>query len=225
MKIFLVEDDKALSDSVFSYLTQDGFTCERAATFLTATDHLLFHFYDVVLIDITLPGGNGLDLIRMLKEQRPETGVIVISARNSLDDKLKGLDLGADDYLSKPFHLAELNARIKAVIRRRSFEGRAAIEFNEIAIQPTDMTVTVHGTHIELTRKEFDLLLFLISNKNRILTKDAIATHLWGDNIDETASYDFIYTHIKNLRKKLSEKGCEDYLKSVYGSGYKFSDR
>jgi DNA-binding response OmpR family regulator len=225
MKVFLVEDDTALSDAVCSYLRQDGYSCECAATFMSATDHLLFHFYDVVLIDITLPGGNGLDLIKTLKEQRPETGVIILSARNSLDDKLRGLDLGGDDYLTKPFHLAELNARIKALIRRRTFEGKAAIEFHEIAVQPTDMTVTVHGSPMELTKKEFDLLLFFISNKNRVLTKDAIATHLWGEQVDEASSYHFIYTHIKNLRKKLSEKGSGDYLRSMYGSGYKFSDR
>ena len=134
MKILLIEDDAALGDSIFTYLAQDGFDCDRASTFMTVDDKLLFNFYDLVLLDITLPGGNGLDLIRTLKNHRPETGILIISAKNSLDDKLTGLDIGADDYLTKPFHLAELNARIKAIIRRRAYEGKAEIEFNEIAI-------------------------------------------------------------------------------------------
>lgn len=225
MKILLIEDDVALGDSIFTYLVQDGFDCERAGTFMAADDKLLFGFYDVVLVDITLPGGNGLDLIRTLKNHRPETGVLIISAKNSLDDKLTGLGIGADDYLTKPFHLAELNARIKAIIRRRAFEGKAEIEFNEIAINPTNVTVTVNKSLVDLTKKEFELLLFFVSNKNRVLTKEAIATHLWGDNADAGFSYDFIYTHIKNLRRKLTDHGAADYLKSIYGMGYKFSDK
>jgi len=224
MKILLIEDDISLGDSISAYLRQDGFDCEHASTFMSADDKLLFNFYDVVLVDITLPGGNGLDLIRTLKQRRPETGVLIISAKNSLDDKLMGLDIGADDYLTKPFHLAELNARIKAIIRRRAFEGKAEIEFNEIAINPMNVTVTVNKSLVDLTKKEFELLLFFVSNKNRVLTKESIATHLWGDNADSGFSYDFIYTHIKNLRRKLTEHGCADYIKSIYGMGYKFSE-
>ena len=225
MKILLIEDDIALGDSISAYLTQGGVDCERATTFIAADDKLLFGLYDLVLVDITLPGGNGLDLIRVIKKKRPETGILIISAKNSLDDKLTGLDIGADDYLTKPFHLAEMNARIKAIIRRRTFEGKSNIEFNEISINPTDITVSVNNTLIDLTKKEYELLLFFISNKNRVLTKEAIATHLWGDNAISSASYDFIYTHIKNLRKKLTEKGCDDYIRSVYCMGYKFSER
>lgn len=225
MKVLVVEDDKALGDSITSYLQQDGYHCERAENFLLADDKLSLALYDVVLIDITLPGGSGLDLIRTIRAHRPETGILIISAKNSLDDKLKGLDLGGDDYLTKPFHLAELNARIKALIRRRSFDGKNEIEFQEITINPSLASVTVSGRAVELTKKEFDLLLFFVNNKNRVLTKEAIATHLWGDNTDGDFSYDFIYTHIKNLRKKLADKGSADYLKSIYGMGYKFSDK
>ncbi|MBS1623410.1 MAG: response regulator transcription factor [Bacteroidetes bacterium] len=225
MKILIVEDDKDLGESLLAYLRQDGYTCERAENFMIADDKLSLGLYDVVLIDITIPGGSGLDLIHTIKSHRPETGILIISAKNSLDDKLKGLDLGGDDYLTKPFHLAELNARIKALIRRRSFDGKNEIEYHEIKIDPALAAVTVNRRTVELTKKEFDLLLFFINNKNRVLTKEAIAMHLWGDSTDGDFSYDFIYTHIKNLRKKLADKGCTDYLKSIYGMGYKFSDK
>lgn len=225
MNILLVEDDAALSDSVAVYLQQDGWKCSCATTFMAAEDRILFDSFDIAIVDITLPGGNGLDIVQQVRKKRPETGIIIISAKNSLDDKLKGLGIGADDYLTKPFHLAELNARIKAIVRRKKTEEKSAIEFNEISIHPDDLTVTVYKSPVELTKKELDLLLYFINNKNRVLTKDAIATHLWGDSADNAPSYDFIYTHIKNLRKKLTEKGGQDYLKSMYGMGYKFSDK
>lgn len=225
LKIILVEDDKALAESIIVYLKQDGFICDHANAFMSAEDKLLFRNYDLALIDITLPGGTGLDLVKTAKKQQPEMGIIIISAKNSLDDKLRGLDLGADDYLTKPFHLAELNARIKAIIRRKKFKRQETILFNEIVVDPVERTVSVHQKKLDLTKKEFDLLLFFISNKNRVLTKDAIVNHLWGNDADNSASFDFIYTHIKNLRKKLTEKGSGDYLQSIYGMGYKFSDK
>jgi DNA-binding response OmpR family regulator len=175
-----------------------------------------------VLVDITLPGGNGLDIIRQLKKARSKAGIIIISAKNSLDDKIEGLELGADDYLPKPFHLSELNARIKSVVRRRNFEGNSEIRFGEITIDPEAKSVAVNGKAVTVTKKEFGLLLFFISNKNRVITKESIAEHLWGDNMDMADSYDFIYSHIKNLRKKLIEAGSADYIKTIYGAGYKF---
>ncbi|MEJ2053057.1 MAG: response regulator transcription factor, partial [Calditrichaceae bacterium] len=145
------------------------------------------------------------------------------SAKNSLDDKLTGLDIGADDYLTKPFHLAELNARVKAIIRRRQFEGTSEIKHDEILIQPDERRVYVNNEPVELTKKEFDILLFLITNKNQVLTKETIAEHLWGSQIDLVDSFEFIYSHIKNLRKKLEQLGCKDYIQTVYGIGYRFN--
>jgi DNA-binding response OmpR family regulator len=223
MKILLVEDEKGLSDSISTYLKQEGYLCEVVTDFKSADEKIELYQYDCILIDINLPDGNGLNLVKALKRLKAKAGIIIISARNSVDDKIEGLDLGADDYLSKPFSLAELNSRIKSVLRRRKFDGNDEIVFNEITIKPNESTVLVNGASVTLTKKEYDLILFLISNKNRILTKETIAEHLWGDDMDMADSYDFIYTHIKNLRKKLVEKGCQDYMKTVYGMGYKFT--
>jgi len=225
MKILLIEDEKALSDSILSYLREEGHTCELASDFKSAGLKTDLYSYDCLVVDITLPGGSGLEIIRELKKKGSEAGIIIISAKNSLDDKISGLDLGADDYLTKPFHLSELNSRIKSIIRRRTFKGSKEIVFNEISMIPEEMQVMVGKKQIVLTKKEFDLLLFFISNKNRVITKESIAEHLWGDNMDTADSFDFIYSHIKNLRKKLIEKGSEDYIQTVYGMGYKFSEK
>jgi len=222
MKILLIEDEKELSRSVEAYLAQESFICETALTYDQAREKINLHRYDCVIVDITLPDGNGLDIIRELKLNQSEAGIIVVSAKNSVDDKITGLEIGADDYLAKPFHLSELNARIKSIIRRRTFSGKNEIRLNEIRIIPDEMQVFVNGNEIVLTRKEFDMLIFFISNKNRVLTKESIAEHLWGDEMDMADSFDFIYTHIKNLRKKILEKGGEDYIQTIYGMGYKF---
>ncbi len=175
-------------------------------------------------MDINLPDGNGLDLLKIIKTNKPDTGVLIVSAKNSLDDKLIGLDLGADDYITKPFHLAELNSRINSLIRRQKFEGNHTITFNEIEIDPNAKTVKVNNSLVDLTKKEFFLLLYFITNKNRVLTKESIAEHLWGDSIDLADNFDFIYTHMRNLRKKLKAKGATDYMQTIYGLGYKFGD-
>lgn len=224
MKILLVEDEPELRRAVKQYLHQEGYIVESAADFPKAEDKTAVYDYDCVLVDIGLPGGSGLEIIRRLKERKSKAGIIIISAKNSLDDKLEGLDLGADDYLPKPFHLAELNARIKSVLRRRNFEGEKTIGFHEISVSPESQQVSVNGKPVVLTKKEFDLLLFFISNKNRVVTKSSIAEHLWGDDMDMSDSFDFIYSHIKNLRRKLIEAGSADYIKTIYGSGYKFGD-
>jgi DNA-binding response OmpR family regulator len=224
MKVLIIEDEPDLLQEIRSYLEKDNFICEIAGTFESASDKLSVYRYDIVLVDITLPGGSGLDLIKMLKTIQQDTGILIISARDSLDDKLKGLDLGADDYLIKPFHLAELNSRIKAVIRRRKFDGATEIVHQEIKIKPDDKSVYISERPIVLTKKEFELLNFFIANRNRLLTKESIAEHLWGDNIDLADNFDFIYTHINNLRKKIVSAGGHDYLKTVYGMGYKFTD-
>jgi DNA-binding response OmpR family regulator len=222
MKILLIEDEKELCRSIETYLKQENYLCESAMTFDQAMEHISLYGYDCVIVDITLPDGTGLDVIRELKKNKTGSGIIIISAKNSLDDKIAGLDIGADDYLTKPFHLSELNARIKSVIRRRNFQGNNEIVLNEIKILPEQMQVFINDKEIILTKKEFDLLIFFISNKNRVLTKEAIAEHLWGQEIDMADSFDFIYTHIKNLRKKMLEKGGHDYIHTIYGMGYKF---
>jgi len=225
MKILIIEDEKALSDSIASYFSQEGYNCELAADFNTAQEKALVHNYDCILLDITLPGGNGLTLLRNIKKEKPDAGVIIISAKNSLDDKVVGLDIGADDYLTKPFHLSELNSRVKSVIRRRNFNGSSKITFNEMTLLPEDMQLTINKQPTVLTKKEYSLLLYFIANKNRVVTKESIAEHLWGDHMDMVDSFDFIYVHIKNLRKKIVEKGGRDYIQTIYGMGYRFSDK
>jgi DNA-binding response OmpR family regulator len=222
MKILLIEDEQSLADSIAAFLKKEQFIVETAYTFHEAAEKAGVNAYDCILVDIMLPGGNGLDIIRELKRNRNETGIIIISARNALDDKLTGLDIGADDYLTKPFHLAELNARIKSLIRRKQHTGAVIIKSGEIEINTTTGTVQVKSEPVELTRKEYELLIYFISNKGRIVTKESIAEHLWGDFIVEADTFDFIYTHIKNLRRKLMSKGISDTIKTVYGMGYKF---
>ncbi len=225
MKILLIEDEKELSRSITDYLQNENYLCEAVFNFEQAIEKINLYHYDCIIVDINLPDGSGLNLIRALKENKSETGIIIISARNSLDDKIIGLEIGADDYLTKPFHLPELNARIKSIIRRRSFGGVNEIVFNDLRILPEQMEVSVNNQSLVLTKKEYDLLVFFLSNKDRILTRESIAEHLWGDEMDTADSFDFIYTHIKNLRKKIMEKGGEDYIKTIYGMGYKFTDQ
>lgn len=222
MKILLIEDEPDLRKTIKQYLYAEGYLIESASDFSKGLEKVLEYDYDCVLVDITLPKGNGLDIVKQLKTKNPKTGIIIISAKNSLDDKITGLDLGADDYLPKPFDLAELNARVKALIRRKSFDGNKKIVVNEISISPDDRSVQVNQERVNLTGKEFDLLMYLVSNKNRVVSKNSIAEHLWGDGADQMDSHDFIYVHLRNLRKKLMEKGCTDYIQTIYGIGYNF---
>ncbi len=224
MKILIVEDELEILKVIKKYLQNADFICESAMTYFEAEDKFISYKYDIVILDITLPDGNGLDLLKTIKKINPETGVLIVSAKDSLDDKLMGLDLGADDYITKPFHLPELNSRINSIIRRRKFEGNENIIFHEIEINPDAKTVFANKQPVELTKKEYFLLLYFITNKNRVLTKEAIAEHLWGDNIDLADNFDFIYTHMRNLRKKIKKTGANDYLQTIYGLGYKFGD-
>lgn len=224
MKLLIIEDEPGLQDSIKQYLEHQGFVCEVVGDFRAGIDKVKLFDYDCVVIDIGLPYGNGLDIVKTLKAIQSKAGIIIISAKNSLDDKLKGLELGSDDYLTKPFHLSELNARIHAIIRRRNFGGNKVIQFNEIKLNPEEQQVTVNDKAVVLTEKEYQLLEYFIANQRRVLTKAAIAEHSWGDEYEQVSNYDFIYTHIKNLRKKLVEAGCEDYIKTVHGSGYRFTD-
>jgi len=221
VKILIIEDEKELSESIATYLKGENYICEIAADFNKAIEKTELYDYDCILLDITLPGGNGLEILRELKASNKMDGILIISAKNSLDDKVTGLTLGADDYLSKPFHLSELSARVAAIIRRKNFDGNDILKFENLSINTRAKTALVNDKPLDLTRKEYELLLYFMSNKKRVISKNAIAEHLWGD--DMQGNNDFIYTHIKNLRKKLIEAGGTDYIKSVYGMGYKFS--
>lgn len=223
MKILVVEDEKTLADSIVEYLEEEGYTCEAVYNYNKATEKLEFNEYDCIVVDINLPDGSGLNIIRLIKSKFKTLGIIIISGRNSLDDKIRGLEIGADKYLTKPFHLAELNAHIKSITRRINFEGNNKIVFNEIEIIPDEFKTFVNGKEIKLTNKEFDLLLFFVSNQNKVITKISLTEHIWGDMMDYSISFDVVYTHIKNLRKKLLNEGCEDYIQTVYGVGYKFA--
>ncbi|MGH2563778.1 MAG: response regulator transcription factor [Ginsengibacter sp.] len=221
MKILIIEDENELSESIAAYLKGENYICETASDFNKALEKTELYDYDCILLDITIPGGNGLEILKELKANNKLDGVLIISAKNSLDDKVAGLTLGADDYLSKPFHLSELSARVAAIIRRKNFDGNDILKFQNISIDTRAQSAFVNDQPLVLTKKEYDLLLYFMSNKKRVISKNAIAEHLWGD--DMQGNNDFIYTHIKNLRKKLVEAGSADHIKSVYGMGYKFS--
>ena len=221
MKYLIAEDEIDLQQSIVTYLQRDGNICEVASNFEEASEKAAIYDYDVIILDINLISGSGLDVLKTIKKEKKRAGVIIISANNSLTDKLEGLDLGADDYITKPFHLAELNSRIKAVLRRGKYGGNEIVVFNEIKIDTKSRTAYIDNNAIGLTRKEYDLLVFFISNKGRVLSKEIIAEHLWGDDSDLLDNFDFIYVHINNLRKKLTTEGAK-YIKTAYGSGYKF---
>ncbi len=226
MKILLIEDEPELAASIAYFLRNEGYLVEHAPDFPVAHEKVVVYEYDCLIVDINLPGGGtGLDVIRVLKKQRPEAAVIIVSARNALDDRIAGLDLGADDYLSKPFHLPELNARLKALLRRRHFGGSSDIVFHEIRVSPAQRSICVREELLDLTPKEYDLLLYFLANQHHVLRRESIAEHLLGDDADQMDDFNFIYSHIKNLRKKLIDRGCPDYLQAVYGVGYKFTDR
>lgn len=223
MKLLVIEDEKELSDSICVYLNSEQFTCEAAYDYPTALEKVVINEYACIILDITLPRGSGLDILKELKKLNKSDGVLIISAKNSLDDRITGLNTGADDYLTKPFHLAELGARVAAIVRRKSFDGNTRVLVGPLTLDLSDRVLKSGEQPIALTKKEYELLLYFLSNKNRVVTKEAIVEHLWGDDIDMSDSYDFIYSHIKNLRKKLMNAGCNDYIKAVYGMGYKFS--
>ncbi len=222
MKILIIEDERKLSDSIVAYLGGENYLCEQASTFDDAKMKVNLYDYDCVLLDLMLPGGNGLDILRDIRARRNTTGVIIVSAKDSLDDKVSGLEIGADDYLAKPFHLAELSMRIYAVIRRREFSADNVVESNGVSVNLLTKSALANGAPVVLTKSEYELLLFLIGNKNRVVSKSAVAEHLSGEMADMMDSHDFVYTHIKNLKAKLAKAGCRDCVKNVYGTGYKW---
>lgn len=224
MKLLIIEDETELAKSIAEYLSEESYLCEFAPTFKEAVQKIENFHYDCILLDITLPDGNGLTILEELKKQNKQDGVIIISAKNALDDKIKGLHLGADDYLTKPFHLSELMARIYSLIRRKQFSNSNIITQNELQIDLLAKTVFVNDQIIILTKKEFDLLIYFVGNKNRVISKSTLAEHLSGDFADMLDNHDFVYAHVKNLKKKLYDAGCNQYLKTVYGTGYKWEE-
>jgi DNA-binding response OmpR family regulator len=225
MKLLIIEDEKELAASIVAYLRQENYTCDLATGYKDALIKIESWDYDCVILDITLPDGSGLRLLQDLKSNKKSEGVIIISARNSIADRITGLKLGADDYLVKPFHLSELAARIAAIIRRKMHDGNNIISFHEIVVDTMANEVNVQDKQVELTRKEYQLLLYLMSNQGKVIPKTALIDHLWSEEMGYGESFDFIYTHIKNLRRKLQQHGCRDYIKSVYGIGYKLTDK
>lgn len=224
MKLLLVEDNHELINSMVDYLMHENNICEVAHTYDQAREKITLFSYDCIILDIMLPDGNGLDILKLLKRGLSDTSVIIISAKNSLDFKVTGLDEGADDYITKPFPLPELYSRIKAVTRRNSNRTGHKLDFNEITVDLSSFETTVNNVAIVLTKKETNLLLYFLNNINRVLSRQAIASHLWGDYTDNLDNFDFVYQHVKNLRKKITDAGGEDYIKTIYGLGYKISN-
>jgi DNA-binding response OmpR family regulator len=223
MKVLIVEDNKVLSAGICDYLSAERYICEPVYSFESAKEKLSLFSYDCILLDIMLPDGNGLALLQYIKENSITSGVLIISAKDAMDDKISGLERGADDYITKPFHLPELHARLRAIYRRKRLDGNNAITFNEISLNSDTFEASVNEVVLDITRKEFDLLMYFIVNKNRVLSRQAIATHLWGDYTDNLSNFDFVYQHVKNLRKKISIAKGADYIETVYGLGYKFN--
>ena len=221
MKILVIEDEPDMLDNLVFSLEKENYLVESATTFAAAQEKINLYEYDCILLDISLPGGSGLQILNELKTLRKTDGVIIISAKNSLDDKITGLELGADDYLPKPFHLSELHARVKSVLRRRKFAGKHVISIQNLQLDPDNRIVTVANKELLLNRKEFDILLYLLTNQNRLVSKTALAEHVWGDQIDEADNFEFIYSQIKNLRKKLRDYGAAIEIQAIYGIGYK----
>ncbi|OBW39498.1 Response regulator ArlR [Chryseobacterium sp. MOF25P] len=222
MKILIIEDEKELAQSIAEYLSEENYLCSFATNFREAIDKIKNHEYDCIILDIMLPDGNGLEILKELKKQNKQDGVIIVSAKNAVDDRVNGLQLGADDYLTKPFHLSELMARVFSIIRRKQFENSNIIQQNELQIDLLSKTITVNREVVVLTKKEFDLLIYFVGNKNKVISKSTLAEHLSGDFADMLDNHDFVYAHVKNLKKKLYDAGCDHYLKTVYGTGYKW---
>lgn len=222
MKILIVEDDNDLRKITTHSLEKERYVVSQAPDYRTALQKIEDYDYDCILLDIMLPDGNGLDLLAELHALGKHTNVIILSAKDSLEDKVNGLDLGADDYLPKPFHLAELHARIKSLFRRKLREGERKLQVGNVELFPDDFRVMVQGKEIELNRKEYDILNYFMSRPGRLVNKNTLAESVWGDHIDQVDNFDFIYAQIKNLRKRLKDAGATPELKSVYGFGYKF---
>ncbi len=224
MKILIVEDEPSLREIIQQFLEKERYVVETAATFREAIQKISLYDYECILLDIMLPDGDGLTLLQELKKLNKQENVIIISAKDSVDDKVTGLELGADDYMAKPFHLSELGARIKRLIRRNRHNGETFVEVGNVKVIPDKFEVYVNGQPLELNRKEYDILHYFLTRPNRLVDKAALAEAVWGDHIDQVDNYDFIYAQIKNLRKRMKEAYADIEIKAVYGFGYKLTD-
>jgi DNA-binding response OmpR family regulator len=221
IKILIVEDEEALCNSILTYLSKETYLCTRAISFKEAEDRIYEMEFDIFVLDLNLPDGDGLDLLKIIRKKDYNPGVIILTARDSINERTRGLDLGADDYITKPFHIAELNSRIKSLIRRLKFEGSNEVVFDLINVNLAQKQVEINNQILDLTKTEYDVLLYFISNKERVITKESLVEYIWGDWMDAFDSLDFVYTHIRNLRKKIKEAGGKDYIQTVYGIGYR----
>jgi DNA-binding response OmpR family regulator len=224
MKILIIEDEYALLETVENFLLAEKHLVEKATDYSSAMEKIMIYDYDCILLDISLPGGSGLQILREMKKENRTANIIIVSARNSLEDKVTGLDWGADDYLTKPFHLPELHARIKAVWRRKQMDGKQILQLGNLSVDFARRQVSVENKPLKLNRKEFDMLSFFITNKNRLITKDTLAEHVWGDNFDMADNFDFVYSQVQNLRKKLHDGHSDILIENVYGIGYKLTE-
>ncbi len=223
MKILIVEDDMSLQEIIAASLRKEGFIAEIASSYDEAVSKLAVYEYDCVLLDLTLPGGNGLDILQKIKKEGLKLDVIIISARDSIDDKVRGLELGADDYLAKPFHLAELVARIRSVVRRSRNGGEMLYSIGNVELNPDARVIRVDGREVQLLKKEFDIIQYFMQRPDHIVDKAVLAEAVWGDHIDQADNFQFVYAQMKNLRRKLEEAGADIEIKSVYGFGYKLT--
>ena len=225
MKILLIEDEPSLRESVRESLAAERYVVETAGSLCEAMAKVGVYAYDCIVLDLMLPDGNGLEVVRKLKSNERSEGVIILSARDSVDDRIEGLELGADDYLPKPFHLSELHARIRSIMRRKHGDGGATVRLGNVAVDRTAMSISVDGERLEIRRKEYEILYYLITRKGYITPKEVLAEAVWGDYIDQSDNFDFIYTHIKNLKRKLQQAGATIEIRSVYGMGYKMEEK
>ena len=221
MKILIVEDDADLREIISTSLQKERYIVETAADLRAARAKALIYEYDALLLDIMLPDGSGLDLLRELVEKGRQMNVIILSAKDSIEDKVEGLDLGADDYLAKPFHIAELHARLKSVLRRKMRDGKNLLTLGNVVVDLDEFGVKVGEKDLDLGRKEFDILVYFMNRPSRLIDKQMLAEAVWGDCIDSADSFDFIYAQIKNLRRRLKVAGATIEIKTVYGFGYK----
>ena len=225
MKLLIIEDDPSLMEVMVSALKKEGHTVECASDYDSAAEKTGVYTYDCILLDIMLPGGSGLDLLSRLKKFGNKANVIIISAKDSLDDKVAGLELGADDYLAKPFHIAELSARIRSVARRSRRDGDFSLKFGNVTLEPESGRVFVAGKEMELLKKEFSILSYFMHRPEHLVDKTVLAEAIWGDHIDQTDDFQFLYAKMKNLRRKLQEAGADLEIKAIYGFGYKLAGK
>jgi len=222
LKILIIEDEEPLCNSIITYLSKENYECKVALTFKRGEERIYEKEFDIFIVDLNLPDGDGLDLIKIIKKKDYSPGVIIVTARDSIKERTRGLDLGADDYITKPFHMAELNSRIKSLIRRLKFEGSNDIVFDAVKVDLEQKKVEINNHPLDLTKTEYEILIYFISNKERVITKDSLVEYIWGDWTDAFDSLDFVYTHIRNLRKKIRQAGGKDYISTVYGIGYRW---